>query len=89
MKLDVVLLLMAIIALSATKPVKDDALHGVDNQTAKGQLEIDSTENERDMVTQAPTKKSRIIPIRCVGKLPNGTKYYYKIFKTVDADDEN
>lgn len=79
-------MLMVIVALAATKPVKNNE---VADQTAKEQLEIDLTENEKDMVTQEPTKKTRTIPIRCVKILPNGTKYYYKIFKTVDADEKN
>lgn len=80
MKLAVTLLLMAIVAIAAANPLTNDSLE--DHDVMK-QPEIHSNENKEELAPQESTEATRIIPIRCVGTLPSGAKYYYKKFKRV------
>lgn len=87
MKWTVGLLLVAIVALAAANPLTNDSLE--DHDVMK-QPEIHSNENKEELAPQESTEATRIIPIRCVGTLPSGAKYYYKKFKRVPVmQDEN
>lgn len=74
---------MVIVALGAAKSLSHDK---VDENTAK---EVHPSKDDGKSMPMESTKKPKVIPIHCIGTLPNGVKYHYKKFKTVKSAEDN